>query len=177
MAKSIARTVPQRRKREGRTNYRKRLALLKSRKPRLVVRKSNKHVVVQLVQYAPDGDVVIEALNSKLLEKKGWKHSTKSIPACYLTGLAFGSKALAKGVKEAVLDLGLHPPVKGSRIYAVLKGVVDAGLNVPCQENVFPAKDRLAGKHISETVAADWEKMRAELAAQKKKTAKGGEDS
>ena len=49
MANKKTYTVPFRRKREGKTNYKKRLGLLKSKSLRLVVRKSNKHILVQLV--------------------------------------------------------------------------------------------------------------------------------
>ena len=40
--------LPYRRKREGRTNYKKRLALLKSGQPRLVIRRSNRYLQFQL---------------------------------------------------------------------------------------------------------------------------------
>jgi large subunit ribosomal protein L18 len=59
------RTVPYRRKREGKTNYKKRLEYLKSKSTRLVIRKTNKHVIMQLVQYHPDGDHVLIGVSSK----------------------------------------------------------------------------------------------------------------
>jgi hypothetical protein len=51
-------------------------------------------------------------------------------------------------VKDAVLDVGLNPPVKGSRIYAALKGAVDGGLEVPYNPDVIPDESRITGEHI-----------------------------
>jgi large subunit ribosomal protein L18 len=141
--------IPYRRKREGKTNYKKRLSLLKSRECRLVVRKTNKYMTVQFVDYNPDGDHVLLTLSSKSLQKDGWKFCCKNLPAAYLTGCLAGKRALAKKIKRAILDLGLHTPVKGSRIYAVLKGVIDSGVAVPAGEDVFPKPDRLSGKHLN----------------------------
>ncbi len=144
-----------RRKREGRTNYKKRLNLLKSGKTRLVVRASNKHVQLQLVTYEPDGDKTLVTLNSKILRKQGWKGSTKSLPAAYCAGYLLGKQAKEKGVKEAIVDMGLQQHRSGTRIYAAIKGAVDAGLSMPVNERVFPPPARLAGEHLSTMKAAD----------------------
>ncbi|MBN1646359.1 50S ribosomal protein L18 [Candidatus Woesearchaeota archaeon] len=145
---SHKKTVVQfRRKRNGRTNYRKRLELLKSRKTRLVVRLSNNQVIAQLVDYSDKGDQVKVSCLSSELQEKGWKHGLKNIPAAYLTGLLLAKKAKG-GVSEAILDIGLHSHVPGSRLYAVVKGVVDGGLNVPVSQDVFPADERISGTHI-----------------------------
>lgn len=149
MAKNAIYTVPFRRKREGRTHYKRRLELLKSSQTRVIIRRTNTSILLQAINYLPDGDKVICTFNSKKLSTYGWNYSTKSIPAAYLAGLAFGKLALSKGVKSAILDLGLQTPVKGSRLYAALKGVVDAGLKIPCSEDIFPSMDRIEGKHIA----------------------------
>ena len=60
-----------------------------------------------------------------------------------------GKRAANKKIKQAVFDAGLQTPVKGSRIYATLKGVFDAGIKVPVSKDVFPSEDRLKGKHIT----------------------------
>ncbi len=148
MAKNAIYTLAFRRKREGKTNYKKRLEFLKSTKSRLVIRRSNSAVSIQFVNYDPDGDKVVVTLHSSKLESFGWKFSKKSLPACYLAGLAAGVAASKKGVKDAILDIGLQTPKKGSRIYAALKGVIDAGVTVPSSEEIFPSKERLSGKHI-----------------------------
>ena len=47
------------------------------------------------------------------------------------------------------MDIGINKSVKGSRVYAVLAGALDAGLKVPYGENILPDKDRLSGRHIA----------------------------
>lgn len=158
------RTVPYRRKREGKTNYKKRLELLKGERHRLVIRKTNKHLIMQLVDYHPDGDKVIVGVSSKKLESMGWKHSSKNLPACYLTGLLLAKTAQEKKVKDAILDLGLQTPLKGSRLYAALKGAIDGGLAIPASTEVFPTDERIAGKHLeNKDVAASFEKLKATI--------------
>lgn len=143
--------VPFRRRREGKTNYHKRLALLKSGKPRLVVRKTLNHHVAQIVVYDPKGDkTLVSAHTRELMRDFGWKGHCGNTPSAYLLGLLIGYKALEKGISEAILDIGLHPPTKGSSIFAILKGAVDAGLNVPHSEEIYPSEDRIRGETIAE---------------------------
>jgi large subunit ribosomal protein L18 len=140
--------VPFRRRREGKTDYKARKALLLSGKPRLVVRGSLKHMIVQIIVAKPHGDEVIVSAHSKELTRKyGWKASGGNISACYLTGLLCGLKA--KSVKGAVLDIGLHSSTK-NRIFAALKGVLDAGVNVPYSKKKLPNEERINGEHIAE---------------------------
>lgn len=138
-----------RRRREKRTDYNNRLSLLRSGKTRLVARKTLKHCLVQLVDYTPQGDKVIAAANSLELKKFGWSLPTGNLPAAYLTGFLCGLKAKSV-VKEAILDIGLHDSTKGGTIYAVLKGVIDAGIQIPHSEEVLPSPDRINGKHIAD---------------------------
>ena len=142
-----------RRRREGVTDYRSRKRAITSQKPLLVVRVSNKNVSSQFVKPTVKGDVVISASHSKELTKLGWHGSAKSTPACYLLGLLAGKKALAAGVKEAVAYNGLVPFIRGSRVAALLKGVVDSGVKVPVGEEAFPDADRLSGKVIADYAA------------------------
>ena len=143
------RTILYRRKREGRTNYTRRLKLLLSRKPRLVIRITNQRVIAQLVQFSPKGDKILVGADSFALKKLGWKHSCKNIPAMYLTGLLLAKKAMEKGHKEAILDVGLQNPKPRGKTYSFLKGVVDGGLTIPHdKEKIFPLQERLEGKHI-----------------------------
>jgi large subunit ribosomal protein L18 len=137
-----------RRRREGRTDYRQRARLLRARIARAVVRTSSRHTSVQLVQYDAQGDRVLASAHSRELIGLGWNKSTGNLPAAYLTGYLAGMKAKAKGVDEAVLDIGLKEPVKGAACFAVLKGLLDAGVEVPHGEEVIPSEDRLKGKHI-----------------------------
>ncbi|MCD6547434.1 MAG: 50S ribosomal protein L18 [Nanoarchaeota archaeon] len=142
--------VAYRRRRKGLTNYKKRLALLKSGKIRFVVRKSNNNVICQLIEYHPDGDKTLLSVSSKDLVKYGYKGHTGNVPAAYLTGLMCGLKAIKKGIKSAVFDMGLYRSTKGSRLYAALKGAVEAGLDIPHDEKVFPQERRIKGYHIAD---------------------------
>jgi len=138
-----------RRKREGRTDYRLRLKLLSSGKPRLVPRMSLAHTSVQVIEYSKDGDRVLASAHSKELEKFGWKGGNSNTPAAYLVGLLCGYRAIKSGVGECVLDIGGFRPTRGSRVFSVLKGALDAGLRVPHGE-VLPDENRISGVHIAE---------------------------
>ncbi|MBD3249693.1 50S ribosomal protein L18 [Candidatus Woesearchaeota archaeon] len=142
-------TIQFKRKREKKTNYKKRLKILLAQKPRLVIRPSLKNMTAQLIEYHPKGDITIISADSKELEKLGWKFNKGNVPSAYLTGLLIGKKAKEKSIKEAILDTGLCSLTKGSRIYACLKGAVDAGLDIPCSEDIFPEESRIKGEHIS----------------------------
>jgi len=152
-----------RRRREGKTNYRKRLALLKSGKPRVIVRKSNKYIRVQFALYDYNGDKIVASAMSSDLKKYGWQYSCSNTPAAYLTGLLAGKRALKRGIEEGVLDIGLHTPRKGAKVFAALKGVVDAGIDVPYGEEILPSEDRLYGKHIDEKIAEVVEKIKNKI--------------
>ncbi|MBI2573212.1 50S ribosomal protein L18 [Candidatus Woesearchaeota archaeon] len=142
-------TIHFRRKREGRTNYKKRLHLLLSGKPRVVVRFTNQQVIAQVLNFTGQGDIVVTGVSSFELRKMGWKYSCKNIPAAYLTGVLVAKRALAAGCSYAILDTGLLSPLHKGRVYAFLKGVLDGGLEVPnTEEGIFPSEERLSGKHI-----------------------------
>ncbi len=140
-----------RRKRERKTNYAKRLKLLMSRKKRLVVRFSNKKILAQVVEFTPNGDKVLTAVDSSALKKLGWTYSGKNIPAAYLTGLLLGKKALAEGHKEAILDIGDRLSLHKGKVFAFLKGVLDSEMEVSHgSDDIFPDEERLTGKHIKD---------------------------
>ncbi|MBI2657864.1 50S ribosomal protein L18 [Candidatus Woesearchaeota archaeon] len=142
-------TVPFRRKRQGRTYYKKRIRILLSNKYRFVVRKSLKNFQASVIEYSPKGDKVLLTINSNALGKIGWKGSSGNLPSAYLIGLLAGKKAIEKGVKDAILDLGFNNSVKGSRLYAALAGAIDAGLKIPFNPEVLPPKERIEGEHIA----------------------------
>lgn len=152
-----------RRRREGRTDYRTRLALIKSRKTRVVVRRGSRTITVQFVDFDEKGDIVRAAATSHDLEQHGWGKSTTATPAAYLTGLLAGSRAKAKGIGEAVLDLGRAQPVKGGRLFAALKGVLDAGVEVPHDTKVLPDPKRLQGEHLPDAPMALFKKVQSAI--------------
>lgn len=155
--------VPFRRRREGKTDYRYRLRLLKSGLPRGVFRRSSRYITVQIVEYEREGDKIVAHSNSMELKKYGWNKSFSSTPAAYLTGYLTGRKALKKDVKEAVFDMGLYVPSKGCRAFAALRGLVDAGINIPHGESEMPDDKRIKGEHLGEDVPEMFESVKAKL--------------
>jgi large subunit ribosomal protein L18 len=138
------------RRREGKTNYRKRVASLKSDSIRLVIRRSNSYIQAQFVKYEQTGDKTLLTVNSILLSKKfGWKYSCKNTPAAYLLGLLAGKLAVKAKINEAIADIGLNTVAKGSSIFAVVKGVADAGLKINFNPKILPSEERISGKHIA----------------------------
>lgn len=163
MATGPRHKVPFRRRREGRTDYRHRMALLKGAKVRAVVRKSNRSTRVQFIDYREKGDVVVASAVSTDLTEFGWTGSGKSTPGAYLTGLLAGKRAKEKGVAEAVLDIGLRNPTKGATVFAALQGILDAGIDVPHSDKMLPSKDRISGKHMREGTAATFEGVKGKI--------------
>lgn len=156
MASSKNYVVQFRRRREGKTNYKKRLAYLLSGKPRLVVRITNTQFIAQIVKSDKGQDQVITQFNSSSLKKKyGWKYAVKNLPSAYLTGLVLGKMALEKGVNEVILDAGLRKPHRKGRIYALVKGIIDAGIYVPYDPSILPDESRLKGEHIKSYLGKD----------------------
>ena len=138
-----------RRRREGRTDYYYRKRLLLSEIPRLVVRKSLRHISVQLVEAKIKGDNVLVSAHSKeLIRDFGWKYGCGSIPGAYLTGLLAGFKGIKKGINKSILDIGIYRPIIKSRLFASLKGALDSGLEIPYSENILPDDEHIKGSQI-----------------------------
>jgi large subunit ribosomal protein L18 len=142
--------VAHRRRRTGATDYRQRLRLLKSKKPRFVVRKSLNNLTCQIVEYSPEGDRVLVTVNSKSLEKFGWKGHSGNLPSAYLLGLLCGLRAKKIKVRNAVLDAGLSISTSGSRTYSALRGALDSGIEIPHSGDILPKEERIRGEHIAE---------------------------
>ncbi|MFX1518929.1 MAG: 50S ribosomal protein L18 [Promethearchaeota archaeon] len=150
-----------RRRREGKTNYHLRRKLLLSNRFRFVIRKSNRYITVQILKTHPEGDqTIISAHSKELRDKFNWKGNCGSIPAAYLTGLLAGYRAQEAELTEVVVDIGLVSPIKGAKVYAVLKGALDAGLSIPHSEDVLPEESRIRGEDI-----ANYAKQLSETAA------------
>jgi len=135
---------------------------------RLVARITNKDVIAQLVSARVAGDQVIAAAYAHELPQYGVKAGLTNYAACYCTGLLLARRALKKvgldstyqgqtepdgelfenevadGDEEvknplrAFLDVGLTRTTTGSRVFGILKGAVDGGLDVPHREKRFP---------------------------------------
>ena len=155
-----------RRRRESRTNYYTRKKLLASHETRAVVRRSNKNITVQFVDFTMTGDVIVAAADTKEFKAMGWENSCSSVPAAYLVGYAAGLRAKKEEIEYAVLDLGMQNPQHGGVLFAVAKGMIDAGLEIPCSEDVLPDEDRINGKHIDDKIEADISSMKQKLEAE-----------
>lgn len=153
-----------RRRRENKTDYKARRILLMSGLPRIVVRRTNKYYILQAVNSEEAQDKVIATITSKELLKNGWNEkasgSLKNIPAGYLTGLLMAKK-LKKG--KYIVDLGMARTLAGGRIFAVVKGLIDGGLDISANEKVFPTKERLVGEHLSDDVKVMISKIKEKL--------------
>jgi large subunit ribosomal protein L18 len=132
--------------RTHKTNYRKRQALLVSRQNFVTIKITNQNLIAQILKPEILGDIVKVSAYSRELRRYGWKGSLNSLPACYLAGALLGKKALEKGVNKAVLYIGSKPFT--SRIAACMKGIVQAGVNIPISSESFPPEYRLNGQHI-----------------------------
>lgn len=139
-----------RRRREGKTDYYQRQRLIVSGKNRMVIRKTNRHIIVQLVSASMEGDYTLVNVNSKELENYGYKGYLGNTPAAYLTGMLFAIRAQNAGYTEGVADIGLQVASAGARVFAAVKGAVEAGFDIPVGESILPDDDRCTGKVIAE---------------------------
>jgi len=158
-------------------------------KNRLIVRISNKDVTAQIAYARIEGDIVISAAYSHELPKYGVTCGLTNYAACYCTGLLLARRTLATfnladryegqvevdgqmfsvednengpGAFRAHLDVGLARTTTGAKVFAVMKGVNDGGIDVPHSDKRFPGydeensefshevlRDHIFGKHIS----------------------------
>lgn len=155
--------LPKRRRLENITNYVKRQRILEHSNARIVVRKSNKYITAQYVESKEAKDYVKISVISKVLTDYAWpkekEGSLKNLGAAYLTGFLLGTKLKALKPGKVVLDTGLIRSTKGSKIYATAKGIIDAGIALPCNEKVFPSEDRI----ISKEIKTFFDKVKAEI--------------
>lgn len=121
--------------------------MLMGKRDFITVNITNENTLVQILTPGMTGDKVVASAHSRYLIEKGWKGSRKSVPAAYLTGYLAGKKALGKGAKDAILYTGTRRFTQ--RMSAALKGIIDAGLEVPADPETFPAEERINGEHLT----------------------------
>ncbi|KAK7073381.1 ribosomal protein L5 [Halocaridina rubra] len=159
-------------------------------KYRMIVRITNTDVISQIAYARIEGDVVIASAYGHELRKYGLKVGLTNYAACYCTGLLLARRILKKlkldqlyegqkdvdgemynvedvekgpGAFRANLDIGLARTTTGAKIFAVMKGAVDGGIDIPHSEKRFPGYDReskefnaevlrdhIFGKHVAE---------------------------
>lgn len=151
MGKGANYRVQYRRRREKKTDYAARRVLATSEYPRFVVRISNKSILVQVTRSEIEGDyVLVNASSHELKDKYGWKASGKNMPSAYLIGYLVGKKAVEADIEEAILDVGLKRVTTGSKVFAVVQGAIDAGINIPIDSDVVPSQEAISGQVIAE---------------------------
>ncbi|KAG9510399.1 Glutaryl-CoA dehydrogenase, mitochondrial, partial [Fragariocoptes setiger] len=137
-------------------------------KYRLVVRITNKDIITQIAYAKIQGDVVVCSAYAHELPIYGVKVGLTNYAAAYCTGLLLARRMLKKykldgiyeGQKEidgeqfnvedaddqpgafrAYLDTGLARTSTGARIFGVMKGACDGGIDVPHSVKRFPGYD------------------------------------
>jgi len=150
----------------------------KTPKYRLVVRFTNRDIITQMVSADLDHDNVIASAYSHELQNYGVKVGLRNYAAAYATGLLLARRVnqkfnLAelyegnvdneedigeeyhvefdeeKSPFKALLDVGLCRTTTGARVFGVLKGACDGGLNVPHNSRRFPGTVKEDGEYIA----------------------------
>jgi len=175
------------RRRSGKTDYYARKRLITQAKNkynapkyRLVVRFTNRDIVLQIVTSELTGDKVFCSAYSHELKAYGIEHGLTNWAASYCTGLLLARRVLKKlgmdkdftGVEEAdgeyqlaeaaegverrpfkaFLDVGLRRTSTGARVFGAMKGASDGGILVPHSENRFPGYDMETKELDAETL-------------------------
>lgn len=146
-------------------------------KYRLVVRITNKDIITQIAYAKIQGDVVVCSAYAHELPRYGVKVGLTNYAAAYCTGLLLARRMLKKfkldgiyqgqtevdgevfnvedaddqpGAFRAYLDVGLARTSTGARIFGVMKGACDGGIDVPHSEKRFPGYDASAKEFSAE---------------------------
>ena len=148
--------VQKRRRREYKTDYLKRLKLLKSGKPRVVFRKTNKYVISQYITSNEAQDKVEIGFDSRDLLKHGWpnefKGSLKSISASYLLGYLMGKRILKEKKEKPIVDFGMIQSLHKTKVFAFVKGLIDSGLDIQSKKEAYPDESRIMGEHMKNKI-------------------------
>ena len=156
-----------RRRRENKTDYGKRIKLLKGGVPRIVFRKNNKYIIAQYVTSKQAQDKIEFGIISKDLISHGWpkenQGSLKSIPAAYLTGFLMGKKITEKALENPIIDFGMNRMLYKTKTYAFLKGVIDSGIKIDSKEEIFPEQERIQGKHMKKDFSSIFEQIKSSI--------------
>src|SRR3989344_2245384 len=132
------------RRMQKKTDYLARIGMLKSGIPRIVARKTNKYIILQYVKSDEAKDSVLIGVTSKNLLKHGWPENLK-------------------GSLKSIFDIGLQRNISGGRLYAVLNGLVDSGLEISHDKKVFPSEERIKGKHLKSDLKEVFDKVRKNI--------------
>ncbi len=148
--------VSKRRRKQAKTDYAKRIKLLKGNSPRIAFRKTNKYLIAQYIVSKEAKDHIKLGANSKELLKFGWPKefagSLKSISAAYLLGLLMSKKINEKKLEKPIVDFGMIKMLHKTKTYAFLKGLKDSGLDIECEDKFCPDENRLKGEHMKNKI-------------------------
>lgn len=161
-----------RRRRECKTEYVQRSALIQqdntkyaARKYRLVARVTNHKIIAQIISADVDHDVTLCQANSVELKNYGIALGLTNYAAAYCVGLLVARRLLKKvgmdeiytgPIKEGsddedeekrrpfrvILDVGLRRTTTGARVFGVMKGAVDGGLLIPHSDKRIAGGDK-----------------------------------
>jgi large subunit ribosomal protein L18 len=141
--------------------------MLKSGKPRLVFRKTNKYIISQYVISEEAKDKIIFGITSKKLLEYGWpesfKGSLKSVPASYLTGYLMAKKIKEKKLETPIVDFGMLRKLHKSKLFAFLKGIIDGGIEINCKKEAFPEEERIEGKSLKEDFSKQFNEIKSKI--------------
>lgn len=153
-----------RRRKENKTDYVKRLKLLKGEKPRIVFRKTNRYIISEYTLSKEAQDKVVFGFDSRKLSEYGWpkdaKGSLKSTTASYLTGYLIGKTIIKQKLENPILDTGMNRVLHKNKIYAFIKGIIDAGIKINCDKKLFPEESRIKGQHLKNKIPFDEIKLK-----------------
>ncbi len=159
--------VQKRRRREGKTDYLKRIKLLKSECPRIVFRRTNKYILAEYVDSHEAQDKVKIGFTSKILKKYGWPDkfdgSLKSVPASYLTGFVMGKEIAKKKLENPIVDFGMMRMLSKNKGFAFIKGLIDAGMEINCEEKHFPEEERIMGANLKEDFSKTFKEIKSKI--------------
>jgi len=159
--------LPKRRRLEAKTDYAKRIKLLKSNKPRLVFRKTNRYIIAQYILSESAQDKVSKGISSVELLKYGWPAdmagSLKSITASYLTGYLMGSKIIKDKMETPIIDFGMIKMIHKTKTFAFLNGIIEAGVKIECSKENFPEKERITGKNLKKDFSKTFETIKLNI--------------
>ena len=156
-----------RRRKEYKTDYKKRFNLLKSNLPRIIFRKTNRYLIAQYVVSKEAQDKIIFGIDSRELLKYGLpeskKRSLKSIPVAYLTGYLIGKIILSKKLspegassgENPIIDFGLARIIHKTGAYAFIQGLIDSGIKINCEKESFSEESRIKGEHLKNKIPFD----------------------
>ena len=89
--------------------------------------------------------------------------SLKSIPAAYLTGFLLGKRVSEKKLGTPVIDIGMIRSVNKSKIFSFIKGLIDSGVKIKCNEESFPEEGRIKGKNLKRDFSVSFGKIKSKI--------------